>query len=85
MTAVDASTGAAAAADDNDAVGAVVPLSLTKDKDAYVGALVAFEGACVGAFADSAGESVAASTLLSPRCHCCTVRRHRALHCCHCR
>jgi hypothetical protein len=34
---------------------------------------VAFEGACVGAFADGAGESTAASVLLPPRC-----RRHQA-------
>jgi hypothetical protein len=53
---VDVFTGATVAADDNNAVGAVVPLSLTKDKDAYIGALVAFKGVCVGAFADDAGE-----------------------------
>ncbi len=36
------------------AVAAVIPPSSTKDEDAYVGALVAFEGACVGAFMDGA-------------------------------
>jgi hypothetical protein len=34
-TAVDVSTGAAVAVNDNDAIGAVVPSSLTNDKDAY--------------------------------------------------
>ena len=65
---VDISTGAAVAADDNDAIGAVVPPSSTNDEDAYVGASVAFKGVCVGAFADGAGESIAASALLPPRC-----------------
>ncbi len=37
---MDVATGAAVAADNNDAVGAVVPPSSTKDNDAYVGALV---------------------------------------------
>ena len=55
-TAVDVSTGAAVAADNDDAAGAVVPPSSTNDKDAYVGASVAFKGMCVGAFADGAGE-----------------------------
>ena len=36
------------------AVAAVIPPSSTKDEDAYVGASVAFEGACVGAFMDGA-------------------------------
>ena len=40
-TAVDVATGAAVAANNNDAVSAVVPLSSTKDEDAYLGALVA--------------------------------------------
>ena len=53
--AVDIATGAAVAANDNDVVGAVVPPSLTKDEDAYVGASVAFKGTCVGAFGDGAG------------------------------
>jgi hypothetical protein len=44
VTAVDVSTGATVAADDDDAVGAVIPLSLTNDEDAYVSALVAFVG-----------------------------------------
>ncbi len=60
VTAVYVSTGAAVAAEDDDAKCAVVPPSSTKDKDAYVGASVAFEGACVGTFADSAGKSAAA-------------------------
>ena len=46
--------GDAVAADDNDDVNAVIPPSSTKDEDAYVGASVAFEGACVGAFMDGA-------------------------------
>ncbi len=37
-TAVDVSTGAAVAADNDNAIGAVIPLSLTNDKDAYVSA-----------------------------------------------
>ena len=49
-TAVDIVAGGAAAADDDNAVDAVVPPSLTKDEDTCVGAMVAFEGACVGAF-----------------------------------
>ena len=57
MTAVDVPTGAAVAASNNDVVRAVVPLSLTKDKDVCVGASVAFEGTCVGAFAGDAGKS----------------------------
>ncbi len=39
---------------------AVVPTSSTKDEDAYVGMSVAFEGACVGIFADSAAAANAA-------------------------
>ena len=39
------STGATVAANDNDVDGTIVPPSLTKDEGAYVGALVAFEGA----------------------------------------
>ena len=73
--AVDVSTGAAVAADNDDAADAVVPPSLTNDKDAYVSALVAFKGMCVGAFADGAGESAAASALLPPRCCRRAVRR----------
>jgi riboflavin synthase alpha subunit len=65
---VDIAACGAVAADDDDAVDAVVPPSSTKDEDAYVGASVAFEGACVGAFADGADESAAASVLLPPRC-----------------
>jgi hypothetical protein len=52
---VDVATGAAVAADDDNAVSAVVPPSLTVDNDAYVSTLVAFKGACIGAFADGAG------------------------------
>ena len=40
---------------DNDAVGTVLPPSLTKDKGMYASVLVAFEGACIGVFANSAG------------------------------
>jgi hypothetical protein len=43
---VDVSTGAAVA--DDDAVSTVVPPSSTKDKGAYVGVSVTFEGVCVG-------------------------------------
>jgi hypothetical protein len=67
--------GATVAANNDDAVGAVVPPSSTKDEDAYVGASVAFEGVCVGAFTDGAGESAAASTLLPLRCRFHAVRR----------
>jgi hypothetical protein len=68
---VDIAAGDAVAADNDDAVDAVVPPSSTKGEDAYVGALVAFEGACVGAFADGAA---AANVALS----CC--RHRRSLH-----
>ncbi len=67
MTAVDVAKGAAITANDDNAVGTVVPPSSTKDEDAYVGGSVAFEGACVGAFADGAGESATASVLLPLR------------------
>ena len=73
--------GGTIAADNDDAVGAVIPPSLTKDKDAYVGASVAFEGACVVVFADGAGESAAASMLLPPQCRRRAVRCRRALRC----
>jgi hypothetical protein len=53
-TTVDILAGDAVAADDVDAVNAVVPPSSTKNEDAYVGASVAFKGACIGAFADGA-------------------------------
>ena len=74
-TAVDVSTGTTLSANDDDAVGAVVPPSSTKDEDAYIGASVAFEGVCVSAFVDGASESAAASALLPPCCRCCAVRR----------
>ncbi len=77
-TAVDIAMCGAGAADNDDAVDAVVPPSSTKDEDAYIGASVAFEGACVGAFADGADESAAASVLLPPRCRRCAVPRRRA-------
>jgi hypothetical protein len=83
-TTVDVATGAAIAADDDNAVGAVVPPSLTKDKDAYVGALVAFEGACAGAFADGASKSATASVLLPLCCPRRVMRRRRASRCHHC-
>ena len=82
-TAVDVATGAAVAANDDDAVGAVVPPSLTKDEDAYIGPSVAFKGACIGAFTDGAGKSAAASALLPPCCCCCAMRRHRISRCRH--
>ena len=81
VTAVDVSTGAAVAANDNNNVGAVLPPSSTKDKDVYVGASVAFEGACVGTFADSDSESTAVSVLLPPRCQHRAVRRRHASRC----
>ncbi len=56
---VDVATGATIATANDDAIGAVVPLSSTKDKDAYVGMSVAFEGVCTGAFADGADKSMA--------------------------
>ncbi len=64
---VDIAAGNADAADNDDAVDDVVPPSSTKDEDAYVGASVAFEGVCVGAFADGA----AAANVALSRC------RHR--------
>ncbi len=82
-TAVDVSTGTTVAAYDQDAVGAVVPPSSTNDEDAYVDTLVAFEGVCVGAFADGAGESTAASALLPPCCHRRAVCRRHASRCRH--
>ena len=78
---MDVSTGAAVANANEDAVGAAVPPSLTNDEDAYVGALVAFEGVCVSAFADGAGKSAAASVLLLPCCRRRAVRRRRTLRC----
>ena len=60
---MDIAAGNVFAANDDDAVNAVFPLSSTKDKDAYVGALVAFEGTCVGAFVDGAA---AANVVLLP-------------------
>ncbi len=51
---VNVATCAAVTANDNNALGNLVPPSLTEDKDTYASTLVAFEGACVGAFADSA-------------------------------
>ncbi len=82
-TAVDVSTNAAVAATNDDAVGAVVPPSSNNDEDAYVGASVAFEGVCVSAFADGAGESASASALLPPCCRRCDVLRRRASRCRH--
>jgi len=38
------------------ALGAVVPPSLTEEEGAYVSASVAFEGACVGVFAEGTGQ-----------------------------
>ena len=56
---MDVATHAVIVASEDNAVGAFVPPSLTEDKDAYVGASVVLEGACVGAFADGAGKSAA--------------------------
>ena len=53
--AVDVAKGAVVADNEDDAIGAIVPPSSTENKDAYVGALVAFEGAHVGALGDGAG------------------------------
>jgi hypothetical protein len=69
-TAVVIAAGDAVAADNDNAVDAVVPPSLTKDEDAHIGASVAFEGVCVGAFADGA---TAADVALS------LCRHHRSL------
>ena len=82
-TAVDVFMGAAVAAEDDNAVGAVILPSLTNDKDAYVGASVAFEGVCVCAFANGAGESASASMLLPPCRRCRAVHHRRALRCYH--
>jgi hypothetical protein len=82
-TAVDVTTGTAVAADNNNAISTVVPPSSTKDEGAYVGVSVAFEGACVSAFTDGAGESATASVLLRPCCRRRAVRRRRASRCCH--
>jgi hypothetical protein len=82
-TTVDVATGAAVAADDNNAIGIVVPPSSTKDEGAYVGVSVAIEGVCVSTFTDGAGESAAASVLLPPQCQQCAVSHRRALCCCH--
>ncbi len=82
-TAVDVATGPTVAANNDNAAGSVVPLSSTKDKGTYVDVLVAFEGACVSAFADGAGESAAASVLLPPRCRRRAVRHRRASRCRH--
>ena len=46
---VDVASGATITANDDDAVGAVVPPSSTEDEGAYVGASVEFGVACFGA------------------------------------
>ena len=46
----------ATAVANDGAFGVVVPPSLTKDEGAYVGASVAFDGACISVFADGAGQ-----------------------------
>ena len=56
---MDVAVGAPIAANDNNAIGAIVPPSSTKDKDTHIGMLVAFEGTCIGAFVDGAGGSTA--------------------------
>ena len=70
-TAVDIVAGNAVAADNDDAVNAVVPPSSTKDEDVYVGASVAFDSVCVGAFVDGAA---AANVALSRCCHRLSLR-----------
>ena len=75
--------GAAVAADNDNAISKVIPPSLTGDKDAYVGASVAFKGAYVDPFPDGARESTKASTLLLPQCRRRAARRRRAFHCRH--
>ena len=50
--AVDVATGATIAKDKDNATSVVIPPSLTKDKDAYIDALVMFKGECIGAFVD---------------------------------
>ncbi len=68
---MDIAAGDAVAADNDDAVDAVVPPSSTKDEDTYVRASVAFEGVCVSAFVDGA----AAANVGLPRCrHCRSLR-----------
>jgi len=62
--------------DDDDAVDAVVPLSSTKDKDAYVGESVAFERCSHCAAAERVG---GVRALLPPCCRRCAVRHRRAL------
>ena len=59
VTMLDIAMGVVVATNNDNAVGVVVPLSTTEDKDAYIGALVVFKGACVGAFVDGAGKSAA--------------------------
>jgi len=56
------------AADNDDAVDAVVPPSSTKDEEAYVGASVAFEGVCVSAFAEGAAAADVALSRCRYRC-----------------
>ena len=80
---VDVSKGTAVAADNDDAISAVVPPSSTNDEDAYVCALVAFNSVCVSAFADSASESATPSALLPPQCCHRAVHHRRALRCRH--
>ena len=51
---MDIAAGDTVAANDDDAVNAVAPSSSTKGEDTNVGALVAFEGASIGAFTERA-------------------------------
>ncbi len=74
---MDVATGAAVA--DDNAVSAVVPLSLTKDEGTYVRVSVAFEGVCVGGrhcFVDCCLPPLQ-PTLYPlpppPGCHCCRL------------
>ena len=63
------------------ALSSLRPRPMTKK--AYAGASVVFEGVCVSAFADGAGESATASALLPPRCCRRAVLRRRASRCRH--
>ena len=53
--AVDVASGATVTANNDNADGAVVPLSSTEDKGVYVGASAEFEVACFDAFAFADG------------------------------
>ncbi len=56
---MDVATVTAVATPADDAIGAVLPLSLPNSKDAYISMLVAFKDVCFGAFTEGANESAA--------------------------